>query len=94
MKKVYINNRVYELNRVVFTMHERDDEDMPPMIIYTALNLSQGEYPWSAVVEYYNGTYDECCLGGYGSEKELAFAIYNSFLGMTTADFLESDLFD
>ena len=94
MKKICINNHEYELHTPILTMHERDDEDMPLLTIYTAIDRSQGETPWLALVENSEGEYSECGVGGDKTEKELAVSIYYSFSGMTSADFVESELFD
>ena len=94
MKKVYINTHEYELHTFIGTMNENNDEDMPIIKFYTAIDLSQDEDPWLTLSENSEGEYSECCVGGYESEKELAIAIYNSFSWMSTADFIESELFD
>ena len=67
---------------------------MPLLTIYTAIDPRQDDNPWLAIIRNSEGEYTECCIGGYETEKELAVAIYNSFSGTATADFLESDLFD
>ena len=94
MKKVYIGSHEYELHTLICTMNANNDEDMPLIAIFTARDLSQDEDSWLALEESYEGEYSEVCVDGFGSEKELANAIYRAFSTVTTADFIESDLFD
>ena len=94
MKKIYIDTHEYELHTRICTINANDDENMPIISIFTARDLSQDEYSWLALCEDSDGEFSECCIGGYETEKELAVAIYNSFSGMTTADFVESELID
>ena len=91
---VYVGTYEYELCTFIGRINENDDEDMPLLKIYTAIDLRQDDNPWLAIIRNSDGEYTECCIGGYETEKELAAAIYNSFSSMATADFVESKLFD